>query len=364
MDARATFREVARAGNSSARVMQCVHCNHSWNLGDPKAVPGTVKKRAKAGHPWAQYYLGSLYTGHYKTKFRMPQSNADARRWYRKASKQGHPLASLWLGLHLSLEAKTRGCAPNPAEARFFIEKAMHLDCNLGAPCRLLLICIATDPFDGKNITVGAPTGNTSISPEEIETAKEIIEPMAREALAKNNDKEDAQYQLARVFMAEGDYVSALELCSSAFFSRIEDGDKGSDCSHAPYSAMLLTNNLGSRAQTKFWFRIAKQLLPGSLDIHERGDRVRAFVKRQRMFRELRDTCGGCGVEFEGKERKFCRGCRAVCYCSRDCQKMHWNRKNDGHREDCKAATELKRKLKEARKKAATGVATEAAYSL
>ena len=108
----------------------------------------------------------------------------------------------------------------------------------------------------------------------------------------------------------------------------------------------------------------AKQLLPGSLDIHERGNRVLALVKIQRKSREIRDTCGGCGVEFEGKERKFCRGCRAVCYCSRDCQKMHWNRKKDNHREDCKAATELKRKLKEARKKATAGVAADAASSL
>lgn len=75
-----------------------------------------------------------------------------------------------------------------------------------------------------------------------------------------------------------------------------------------------------------------------------------ALVESRNMLRWVRDICGGCGAEFVGKERKFCRGCRTYCYCSRDCQKMHWNRKHDGHREDCKAATELKQKMKEAKK--------------
>ena len=56
---------------------------------------------------------------------------------------------------------------------------------------------------------------------------------------------------------------------------------------------------------------------------------------------------------FEGKDRKFCRSCKTFCYCSRECQKMHWNRKKDGHREDCKGAMELKQKLKKARREAA-----------
>ena len=78
--------------------------------------------------------------------------------------------------------------------------------------------------------------------------------------------------------------------------------------------------------------------------------RVKNLVDLHRGLRSLRDICGGCGAEFEGKERKFCRACRAYCYCSRECQKMHWNRKKGGHREDCKGASELKQKMKEKKK--------------
>ena len=64
-------------------------------------------------------------------------------------------------------------------------------------------------------------------------------------------------------------------------------------------------------------------------------------------FRDVRDSCGGCGAEFDGKDRKYCRECRTFCYCSRDCQKLHWNCKKNGHREDCLGLKELKKQMME-----------------
>ena len=103
--------------------------------------------------------------------------------------------------------------------------------------------------------------------------------------------------------------------------------------------------------QKIFWAKLAKRVsLSVGLDPNQRLTRIQTIVEILRSARRLRNTCGGCGTEFEGKERKFCRGCKKFCYCSRECQKMHWNRKKDGHREDCKGAVELKQKLKEARR--------------
>ena len=101
-------------------------------------------------------------------------------------------------------------------------------------------------------------------------------------------------------------------------------------------------------AQSSFWFgRIKLSMIPTK----RRRGVTEAYLLQRAFLRKLRDTCGACGAQFEGKERKFCGGCRTFCYCSRDCQKMHWNRKENGYREDCLGLTDLKMKLKETKKK-------------
>ena len=46
-------------------------------------------------------------------------------------------------------------------------------------------------------------------------------------------------------------------------------------------------------------------------------------------------TCGGCGAVLSGKPRKICKGCLTQTYCDRSCQKIHWNKKEASHREEC-----------------------------
>ena len=70
---------------------RCLLCN-STGMGHI----GTLKKQAKRGHAWAQYYLGQRFLS---GKRGAVQSDHDALRWIQKAAGQGHPFAFWKLGL-------------------------------------------------------------------------------------------------------------------------------------------------------------------------------------------------------------------------------------------------------------------------
>ena len=59
-------------------------------------------------------------------------------------------------------------------------------------------------------------------------------------------------------------------------------------------------------------------------------------------LRQMRDSCGGCGVALSGETRKYCRRCLTYCYCNEDCQKQHWE---GGHREECQEVEEHMRNI-------------------
>ena len=93
-------------------------------------------------------------------------------------------------------------------------------------------------------------------------------------------------------------------------------------------------------AEAKFWIVVATRTDAKPLDAF--ADNI---PNVQSSLRTLRQTCKVCGVSLNIDTRKLCKGCKAYCYCSRDCQKVHWNRSEDGHREECKKVMAMKKEI-------------------
>ena len=296
----------------------CDFCNatfeSTWSL-----TAKRLQKHSKRGRPWAQAYLARLYSeGGYGVK----ESPCVALHWYRLAGRQGHPHGCMFSGM-----AYLEGTSGSPVDlvlARKDFDTALRTtideDCTM--VCRDALVQVALQHFHENSI----------------ETAKSILFPLLV-------DSSNARAVLASIHILEGDRALALPLFVSTALDTTSPADNRPIYA---FGALQCCLELGKFVQAKAWGRIARKMGLG-LD-SSRFQRVQLLVQLQRRLRSLRDTCGGCGVEFQGKARKFCRGCRAYCYCSRECQKMHWNRKKDDHREDCKGLVELKEKVREMKK--------------
>ena len=320
----------------SVAASPCQLCHSS---GASRASIGRLKKHAKSGRPWAQLSLGSRYW----TGVGITKSVAECRRWNEKAAKQNHPDAVYNIG---NLYMSGQGCDVDLSKAREFFQRGIEAD---GGVSRL---------FRRKNVDGLVATAASYLQTnleDRCERALSILLPLTGMDPNSSDASVEARFRVGYVRYEEGNFQSAYSwYCSvvTVASAALTEGGNQIFMDYATYNAMLCCkgDRLGTHAQLRFWARLAKKRsISGSLDLSDRRARIEEIVRVFRELRLLRDTCGGCGAAFEGKDRKFCRGCRTYCYCSRDCQKMHWNRKEGGHREDCKAATELKRKLKEAK---------------
>ena len=83
-------------------------------------------------------------------------------------------------------------------------------------------------------------------------------------------------------------------------------------------------------------------------DVEMKKTRLAVLIAMKKDLCGFRKGCATCGTALDRSNRKLCRGCRNHCYCSRECQKVHWNRKKGGHRAECKEAQELKVQIRDA----------------
>ena len=216
------------------------------------------------------------------------------------------------------------GCAQDLFAAQSYIEKAMEIDENLTTECQRQLVDVGV--FHGRDR-------------KDLVSSVSILLPLAE------SNALFSLYNLGVAYKYDGNSPSALEWLTRAALA----GD--TTCMSA-FEAMACCVELKLFSQSRFWLSLTTKTLREVLSKSNHPKADIAFISSTRSsLRDLRDTCGGCGAPLHGAMRKKCGGCKTFCYCSRDCQKAHWNRSKDGHREDCMRVMELKEKIKEARTK-------------
>ena len=285
---------------------QCLLCN-AKNIGRI----GLNKKQAKRGHAWGQFQLGECYNHGYD----VTESAFEAVRWYRKAASQGHPVALLCLTHHLH---RGTGCTRNILEANVCVEKALNNGCLSNG-------CLSSAHL--------AYAGAAFYYLGRYEEAIDILLPLAESGMSKGNDS--CKF-LSNTYYRSEAYNEALKW----YFEIFSQGRTGVERIGANYGLMSCCWKLGRFAEAKFWLTFPG--LTTCTDVID-GEFAECLPNVQSALRALRQTCKVCGVSLNTDTRKLCKGCKAYCYCSRDCQKVHWNRSEDGHREECKKVMEMKK---------------------
>ena len=284
---------------------------------------------AVAGKTWAQYSMG-LY---YLYLAGDSPNQAFAFDYMVKAASQGHPKA------FLVLSTFCRGKWGQPRDlvaAQAFSRKARSLHPDIRLISNGELFGIAEDYL--KNGAVEEVMAILS------DIAKQL-DPDALDgklcAGVTTVGCQIEQYQFAGEMGARAFCLGELQsaLCASECYFAVEH-----------YALSKLWLSVACKTTSGFHYfmmgddRTVTPVPWSFTKLKERRDLIRS------KLREIRDSCGGCGAGLEGDTRKYCRGCKAFCYCSRECQKRHWNRADadGGHRAECKEAQDQARKILEA----------------
>ena len=280
---------------------RCLLCN-----GSVSGI-GITKKMAKKGHAWAQQLLAQRFCNGEA----VPQSYYEAVRWYRKAMGRGSPLACFCLSSHYREGA---GCKRDLLEAMKYAKLAMEID-----PRLTRVVC---------NRMCDIAAGNNSDEPEDFEEEIPLFQPLAEMGFA------NAQHYLGRAYWLTGQYELGLKWTTSAALEGFFP---------SAFAAMLycrFMNPVPLCPQARFWLAVARKRGEDS-----RPGRASTMEEVTSVLREIRKICKNCGIQLNSSTRKLCKGCKTYCYCSVDCQKVHWDRPEDGHRAECKEVMELKKKL-------------------
>ena len=257
--------------------------------------------------PWAALIMG---TSKYDSGEYVAGSSYDAVRHLRRAASAGSPEALFHLGRHL---ADGAGCIQSIPDALVCLERCLiidpvgYMDCVMDVMLRLAAKAIQDQSFD---------------------LAEDILEKLSTKGHGFG------QYLLGSLYddplipqgsEMEGKYWQLLSVLN------------GNNCTFLVAREFFWQDKL---PQARLFLKLDK----GPSDNSEDCIREDYEDLRDRL-RGIKEYCSWCGLPLPTKrDRMTCRQCRAVCYCSRSCQKFHWNCRSleDSHRNDCKDVAMIK----------------------
>ena len=291
----------------------CHHCNATTTYA---ISTNTCKKQAKRGHPWAQLSMGKKYSKGESVN----KSHYEAVRWFRKAAAGGHPSAMLCLSI---ASRRGEGCTRDLVEARTWADKALDIASACGSPAA------------GNRLKASAYHEFTSIGMDyslrdEDELALSVVSHVM-------TAWPETQHSLGSIHINAGEFSKALSWYERCALQR---GYNAKDRCYVSQGALDCCFELDRLAEAKFWMHLATRLSDGQELIQSKY-----LPDVQEFLRTLRKTCKVCSVSLDTTTRKLCKGCKTYCYCGTACQKEHWDRSEDGHREECKRVMELEEQL-------------------
>ena len=287
---------------------------HPFCGGNPYFSTGTVKKHSKRGYAWAQSLLARSYE---YGNDGVTESIFEALRWHRKAAALGHPFSTTTVAMYYTLGS---GCGQDLVKGEELSLRARELDprCTDLANGTLFIIGMEYDELDN------------------LEEAERILRP-----LADGGDPE-ACYRLALALVGNEDALKYYHMAIT------HDKTSSTTRFESCHLAMCCCMDLEQWPQARFLMR-AVSAPQGDFSPSDNDEYCetleRQIVKTNNVLREIRQSCTECGTSLDISNRKLCKQCKTYCYCSRKCQKRHWNRKEGGHRNECMEVLGLKEKM-------------------
>lgn len=236
-----------------------------------------------------------------------------AFRLYEKAAAKDHPIACCELA---EMYQHGIGCKENLEKARAMFEKA---------------VCLRVEEYVKNALPIimfGHKLALSLIDRGETGKGLSILLPLAERGNAQ------AQSSMSSLCGRVGDMEGRMRWTIKCSESCSEDPG---DCFPALDSAMRLRNYCLSR----HWYAAASKIKQYALENYEAELRKDAHEE----LCDIRQECAWCQCTLDRSSRKMCKGCKTYCYCSKACQKAHWNAEENDHRSECKNAMVVKKKI-------------------